>query len=51
MQKPRQGGNSSEILDEIGQDDALANSIEAASKEMRHSKCQINRIEASSQGS
>ena len=28
----------SEILDEIGQDDALADRIEAASEEMRHSK-------------
>ena len=28
----------SEILDEIGQDDALADSIEAASEELRHSK-------------
>ncbi|MGD0951567.1 MAG: antitoxin VapB family protein [Methanotrichaceae archaeon] len=28
----------SEILDEIGQDDAPADSIEAASEELRHSK-------------
>lgn len=38
MRNPHRKGKLSEILDEIGRDDELADRIEAASEEMREAK-------------